>query len=199
MRKLNDRPKNSENRDAVKTEIAKKNAPVIELHQNEPRWFAVHTRSKCEKLVRGMLEKKQIEAYVPLQKLMRRYSRSTRLVEKPLITCYVFVRILKNDYVPVLETENVAGFVRLGKDLRAIPEIEMDWLKRITMDKELDAEAQQGKFSEGDLVEIAVGNLAGMRGRVVEKAGKKRFAVELENIGYSILISLEAGVLLKVG
>ena len=37
-----------------------------------------------------MLTKKDVHAYLPLQKLMRRYTRSTRMVEKPLINCYVF-------------------------------------------------------------------------------------------------------------
>ncbi len=76
---------------------------VNQLHESEPRWFAVHTRSKSEKFVQRMLTKKGIHAWLPLQKLMRRYVRSTRMVEKPLINCYVFVRIVQREYVPVLE------------------------------------------------------------------------------------------------
>ena len=106
---------------------------INHLHETEPKWFAVHTRSKSEKFVQRQLTKKGIHAYVPLQRLMRRYTRSTRIVEKPLINCYVFVQIVKREYVPVLETENVSGFIRFNKELIAIPEAEINVLRRITL------------------------------------------------------------------
>ncbi|MFN4255616.1 MAG: UpxY family transcription antiterminator [Saprospiraceae bacterium] len=170
---------------------------VSDLHETEPRWFAVRTRAKCEKFVRQALAKKNVEAYVPLQQFVRRYERKTRTVEKPLITCYVFVQITKNEYLPVLETENVAGFVRIGKDLRAIPEAEIDLLRRITLEKDLELEVMEGAFHEGDWVEIVAGSLAGLRGRVVQREGKRRFQVELEQLGYSLLMQVDAQLLGK--
>ncbi|MBV6440270.1 MAG: UpxY family transcription antiterminator [Haliscomenobacteraceae bacterium CHB4] len=172
--------------------------PVINhLHDTEPRWFAVHTRSKSEKFVQRMLEKKGIHAWLPLQKLMRRYTRSTRLTEKPLINCYIFVKIAKEKYVPVLETENVAGFVKFGKNLVSIPESEIEMLKRITLEDGLDVEAVKGSFTEGDPVEIAAGNLAGLKGRIVKVEGKRKFQVELDYLFHSLLITVDAAFLEK--
>lgn len=172
---------------------------VNHLHETEPRWFAVRTRSKSEKFVQRVLTKKGVQAYLPLQKLMRRYTRSTRTVEKPLINCYVFVRIKREQYLPVLETENVTGFVKFNKDLRAIPEGEMEVMRRITLEDNLDVEAVLGSFSEGDTVEIAAGNLAGMKGRIVKLEGKRKFQVELLTLGYSLLISIDGAFLGKIG
>ncbi len=146
-----------------------------------------------------MLSKKGIHAYLPLQKLMRRYTRSTRLIEKPLINSYVFVKIIKTQYVPVLETENVAGFVKFSKNMISIPEEEMDILRRITLEDGLDVEAIPGQFSEGDSVEIAAGNLMGMKGRIVKLEGKRRMQVELGHLGYSLLITVDANFLEKTG
>ena len=173
--------------------------PVVinHLHDSEPRWFAVHTRSKSEKFVQRMLAKKGVQAWLPLQKLMRRYTRSTRLTEKPLINCYVFVKITKEQYVPVLETENVAGFVKFSKNLIAIPESEIDILKKITLEDGLDVEAVKGSFSEGDPVEIAAGNLAGLKGRIVKSEGKRKFQVELDYLFHSLLITVDAAFLEK--
>ena len=177
---------------------AGKGAGVVNhLQETEPRWFAVHTRSKSEKFVQRMLLKKGIQAWLPLQKLMRRYSRSTRLVEKPLINCYVFVRIVKSEYLPVLETENVAGFVKFNKNLIAIPEPEIELLKRVTLEDGLDVEAVPGAFMEGDPVEISAGNLTGMQGYIVQSEGKRRFKVALEQLGYSLLITVDAAFLQK--
>ncbi|MFN0036139.1 MAG: UpxY family transcription antiterminator [Saprospiraceae bacterium] len=170
---------------------------VNHLHDTEPRWFAVRTRSKSEKFVQRVLTKKGIRAYLPLQKLMRRYTRSTRTVEKPLINCYVFVHITKESYLPVLETEHVAGFVKFNKDLRSIPEGEIEILRRVTLENGLDVEAMPGSFAEGDPVEIAAGNLMGMKGRVVKVEGKRKFQVELLTLGYSLFISVDAAFLEK--
>jgi len=171
---------------------------INHLHETEPRWFAVHTRSKGEKFVQRMLAKKGIHAYLPLQKLMRRYTRSTRVVEKPLINCYVFVSITKAAYLSVLETENVAGFVKSGKDLRSIPEAEIEILRRITLENGLDVEVIPGGFSEGEPVEITAGNLIGMKGRIVKTEGTRKFQIELLTLGYSLLISVDGAFLGKL-
>lgn len=170
---------------------------INHLHESEPRWFAVHTRSKSEKFVQRMLEKKGIRAWLPLQKLMRRYTRSTRWVEKPLINAYVFVKIVKDQYVPVLETENVAGFVKFSKNLIAIPESEIDLLKRITLEDGLEVQAVPGAFEEGDPVEISAGNLMGLKGRIVKVEGKRKFQVELKYLFQSLLITVDAAFLEK--
>jgi len=173
-------------------------AIINHLHETEPRWFAVRTRSKSEKFVQRMLTKKEVHAYLPLQKLMRRYTRSTRMVEKPLINCYVFVYITKEHYLRVLETENVAGFVKSSKDLRSIPEAEIEILRRITMESDLDLELIPGGFSEGEPVEITAGNLIGMKGRIVKTEGTRKFQIELLTLGYSLLISVDAAYLGKL-
>lgn len=181
---------------AMSTASSRQHPAVINhLHDSEPRWFAVHTRSRSEKFVQRMLAKKGIQVWLPLQKLLRRYTRSTRTVEKPLINCYVFVRIVKTQYVPVLETENVAGFVKFGKNLLSIPESQIDLLKRITLEEGLDVEAVKGNFAEGDPVEIAFGNLAGLKGRIVRIEGKRKFQVELDYLFHSLLITVDAAFL----
>lgn len=170
---------------------------INHLHESEPRWFAVNTRSKSEKFVQRMLTKKGIQAWLPLQKLLRRYTRSTRWVEKPLINSYIFVKIVKEQYIPVLETENVAGFVKFNKNLVAIPEAEIDLLKKITLEEGLDVEAVKGNFAEGDPVEIAAGNLMGLKGRIVKVEGKRKFQVELDYLFHSLLITVDAAFLEK--
>ena len=172
---------------------------INHLHLSEPRWFAVRTRSKSEKLVQRMLEKKGVTAWLPLQKIMRRYTRSTRLTERPLLNAYVFVKIVTAQYVSVLETEHVAGFVRFSKDLLSVPQWEIDVLKRITLEEGLEVEVVPGGLTEGDWVEIAAGNLMGLRGRVVKVEGKRKFQIELQHLFHSLLITVDAAFLEKTG
>ncbi|MEQ1746644.1 MAG: UpxY family transcription antiterminator [Saprospiraceae bacterium] len=172
--------------------------PINHIHATEPRWFAVRTRAKCEKVVQQTLSKKGVHAYVPLLRLMRRYVRSTRLTEKPIITGYVFVKIVKRDYLPVLETEYAVGFVQFGQDLLAIPEEEIELLRRIAIEDNLDVTAVPGLLMEGDPVEISGGALTGLRGHIVKTEGKRRFQVALERLGYSLLITVDGGLLGRV-
>ncbi|MBK8557531.1 MAG: UpxY family transcription antiterminator [Lewinellaceae bacterium] len=177
---------------------------AVALHQNdqldavEPRWFAVRTRFKCEKCVQGLLDKKNIQAYVPLQQFVRQYTRKTTRISVPLISCYVFVKINQRDYRGVLETDHVAGFVRTAKSLIAIPEREIQILRRITLEDGLDLLAVEGHLEKGDWVEIVAGNLVGLQGRVVATGHKQQLQVELETLGYSLLITLDAAVLQKL-
>ncbi|MEK7255619.1 MAG: transcription termination/antitermination NusG family protein, partial [Bacteroidota bacterium] len=80
--------------------------PVIESHLDgvEPKWFAVYTRYKSEKVVQRLLQNKKIESYLPLQRVTRRYTRKIKHHDIPLISCYIFVKIVRAEYVPVLET-----------------------------------------------------------------------------------------------
>ncbi len=172
---------------------------INQLHEQEPRWFAVKTRSKCEKIVALLLGKKSIDAYVPLVQSIKRYTRKVKKVEKPLIGCYVFVRIVKDEYVPVLETENVAGFVRFSRNLIAIPDDEIHILRRIVMENDIELEALTGNVYAGDPVIISAGPLTGVAGKVVKVDGKKRFQVELDRLGYTLLITIDAQFVQKTG
>jgi transcription antitermination factor NusG len=174
------------------------NLPINHLHESEPRWFAVRTRSKSEKFVKRMLEKKGVHSYLPLQQFMRKYVRSKRLVEKPLINCYVFVHITKTQYVTVLETENVTGFVKFSQDLIAIPQAEIDLIRRITLEEGLEVVTSVEGLSTGDLVEIAAGTLMGLKGRVVKQDGKRQFQIELISLGLNLLITVDAVFLEKL-
>ena len=172
---------------------------VNQLDEEESRWFAVHTRSKSEKSAVASLQKKGIIAYVPLVVSFRKYTRKVKKVEKPLITCYIFVQIVKSDYVPVLETENVVGFVRFAKNMIAIPDEEIQVLRRIVLENDIELSVIEGTVGAGDPVIITAGPLTGLEGRIVKTEGKRRFQVELERLGYSLLITIDAHFIQKTG
>lgn len=172
--------------------------PIVnQLHDTEARWFALRTRAKCEKQVAQLLGRKQIHAYLPLVKSVKRYVRKVKKVEKPLISGYVFVKIIKSEYVPALETENVVGFVRFSKDLPAIPESEIVTLRRIVLESDIELSASPGNFGVGDPVSITAGPLTGLSGSVISHEGKRRLQIELQHLGYSLLITVDAAFLEK--
>ncbi|GLR18834.1 UpxY family transcription antiterminator [Portibacter lacus] len=153
------------------------------LDVNISRWFVVYTKYKTEKYVVDKLTKKGITAYVPLLKYTRRYTRKIKHYEVPLINCYVFVKIIKDEYVKVLETEYVSGFLKNRGNLNEVREEEIEILKRIVGEED-DVIGEAISFEAGKKVEIISGNLTGLKGKLVEKQGKNEFLIELESIGY---------------
>ncbi|MEL6635824.1 MAG: UpxY family transcription antiterminator [Bacteroidota bacterium] len=176
-----------------------KQEPTYENHldEREARWFAIYTPYKREKMVCRQLQKKGVRAYLPIQTLVRRYTRKIRKVELPLISCYVFVQITKTEYVRVLETEHVLGFVKFAGNLIAIPEEEIDLLKQV-LGEGMEVNVEKQSYHEGDTVEVASGNLVGTRGRLCAIQGKKQFLVDLEFLGYTLQINIDPKLLRKV-
>ena len=171
-----------------------RNIILNQISPTEKRWFAVYTKYKCEKYVAEQLFKKNIEAYVPLISKSKRYTRKIKTYEVPLINCYVFICITKDQYVPVLETEYVMKFLKQGKDLLAIPSAEIDILKRVAGDIE-EAYESENVFFEGETVEVISGHLTGMRGKIITRSGKHSFVIDLETIGYQLRINIDIRLL----
>jgi len=106
--------------------------PENHLHETEQRWFAVWVEVKCEKKVAAYLTQKGIKNYLPLTRKIRHYRKQNpKWVEIPLIPSYVFVKIVKDEYLSVLQTEKLRGFLRVRKNLLCIPEREIDLLRFI--------------------------------------------------------------------
>lgn len=167
------------------------------LDKTEARWFAVYTRYKREKMVFKDLERKGIETYLPIQKLYKIYASKKKLVEKPLFSCYLFVKITKEQYRIVQDAEGVVDFVSFSKNLISIPENEIEIVKRI-VGESLEIALEDHSYFEGDLVEVVSGTLSGLKGKLLDKKGKKNFLLQLNQIGYNLLIEINPKDIRKI-
>jgi transcription antitermination factor NusG len=169
------------------------------LSESEPKWFAVRTRFKSEKVALKQLHRLGVETYLPIRQMTRRYGRKIRKVELPLINSFVFVRIKKNEYASVLETEYVAGFLKFGNNLLSIPEGEIEMIRRLLgEDIEIEVVVKEESYAKGDWVEVTKGPLLGMKGCLLNIQGKDKLLVELTNSGHSLHISIDTDLLRKI-
>ncbi|MCB0685915.1 MAG: UpxY family transcription antiterminator [Saprospiraceae bacterium] len=163
------------------------------LSDHTPKWFAIYTKFRAEKEVARRLTKRGIECYVPVNQVVRQYSRKRKVIDLPLINCYAFVKITRNQYVPVLETEYVIKFIHFSKNLIAIPDSEIQLLKRICLEID-EIETEEIAFKKGKPVEIISGNLTGIQGKLVSDLGKN-FLVELQYIGIGLRVEIDPKLL----
>ena len=164
-------------------------SPINDLSQDESKWFAIYTKYKCEKYVVEQLSKKGIGAYVPIIQKVKKYASRVKKYDLPLLNNYVFVKITKEEYVRVLETQYVLNFVKQRRNLISIPEEEILILKKVVGELE-GVTAGNIEFGRGDLVEIVGGNLTGIRGILEEKSGKSRFTIKLTSVGIQLSINV---------
>lgn len=168
------------------------------LHVEEARWFAVYVKYKREKVVKKLLQQKEIEVYLPLQKVTRRYVRKIKHLELPLIYCHLFVKIKQREYVPVLETENVVKFIRIARNLISIPEKEMEIMRRVVGEEDIVVSMEPQTLVVGDKVEIIAGNLTGMQGVLVDNQGTKNVVIELERSGFQMRLNVPTEYLASI-
>ncbi len=172
-------------------------APENHLDAEEAKWFAVYTKYKREKVIRTDLERQGIQAYLPIQKLTRVYASKRKVVEMPLISCYIFVKITKPEYLRVLQTEGVVTFVKIAKNLISIPEKEIEIMKQV-VGEGIPVTAEPKGMHRGDEVEIIGGSLTGLKGTLVDNHGDKEVIIDLDNMGYSLRMTLDAKYLRKI-
>lgn len=159
---------------------------INDLDAHEAKWFAVYTRYKCEKYVADQLQKKNIEVYLPLLDKVKIYTSKTKHYKVPLISCFVFVKIIKSEYITVLETEYALKFLRQRKDLLSIPDNEINLLKRLLGECDTSIYNEDIDWQLGQKMEVVAGQLTGLQGVLVEKSNKCDFVVELQNIGVKL-------------
>ncbi len=161
---------------------------------SENLWYAVYTKPRNEKKIVKLLSEKEINAYIPLLKRLKKWSDRRKWVEDPLLKSYVFVNIDKRQYYDVLNTDGVVKYVTFGGKAVPIPEKQIDVLRRLVA-TEADIEVAPGKFKPGDRVEIRTGTLFGLSGELVEFKGKKLVLMRIEHIGQSLLVNIPAAFL----
>jgi len=155
-------------------------------------WYAVYVKSRAEKKAQTELQFKEIETFLPLQRKLRQWSDRKKWVEMPLISGYLFVRICRKEYDSVLQSNYVVSYVRFEGAAAVIPDNQIDYLKLMLKQDNLEIEITRKSFAPGQMIEVIAGPLIGLRGKLVRIKGKNKVAVELEQLGYSALIEILA-------
>ena len=171
--------------------------PLILKKQIQPRWFAVYTYPRAEKLVHARLLEEAVESFLPLQKTYRRWSDRKKLIMKPLLSSYVFVKVVPKEFSKVYKTYGVVKFVSFGGQPVAIPQNQIDNL-RLLVNSDAELEVTCEKFEKGDLVEVINGSMVGLTGELIRSGGKRRVIVRIDKLDQNILLTIPATFLGKI-
>lgn len=167
--------------------------------EKEKNWHALYVASRQEKKVFEKLQKKNIEAYLPILKTMRQWSDRKKMVEMPLLNGYVFVKIDITQNEKTLQTPGIVNFVRAEGKIAKVREVEIDRLKQlIELGYQMEVNGVKRTYKEGDKIKITSGALKNIEGFVVENKEGRYIDVLLESIGQSIRVKLPEEILIPV-
>jgi transcription antitermination factor NusG len=155
----------------------------------ENRWYAVYTRSRWEKKVAAAFTAAAIENYCPLNKVTRQWSDRRKIVEAPLFTSYVFVRINAKQHTAVREVDGVLNLVYwLGKPA-VIRDQEIELIKEF-LKQHQDVKIIREKIRENDKVRINSGAFNDFEARVISVSGRT-VKVLLPSLGCSMTANIK--------
>ena len=116
------------------------------------------------------------------------------MVELPLFTSYVFVRILPREMNKVLNTYGIVKFVTFEGKAVPIPQKQMENLF-LLINGEAQIEKTPRNFAPGQNVVVIVGPLQGLTGELVKIGRKNRVLVRFEHINQNLLVNIPVNFL----
>lgn len=157
------------------------------------KWYAIYTKSRNEKKVAELLAAKGYEVYLPLITTRRQWSDRVRKVQVPLFSSYVFLNInYERSYQDIITSPGVVKFVRIGKEVATIRQQQIDYIRQFLTHEAAIEVVGNTTMELQQEVEIVEGPFRGMKGKLVEHRQHQCFAVEIEQIGANLLVSLPA-------
>jgi transcriptional antiterminator RfaH len=154
-----------------------------------PNWYAVYTKPRFEKKLAGYLKEKGIEAYLPLKKTLRQWSDRKKIVEVPLMSSYVFVNVVPDQYYEVLNTQGAVKYIWFNGKPAVIPAKQIETLRLITgADVEIDC--VQGTIPAGSRIRVAMGPLKDLTGELLNYAGKHKVVVRIDHLDKVLMLTI---------
>jgi transcription antitermination factor NusG len=152
-----------------------------------PRWFACHTKPRCEKKFSALLGMEKFTHYLPLVPSVRRYHDQTKRFTKPLFPSYVFAeippetksRVYQQDLlVRAIWIENQTGFLRQLDDVRTV----------VASGLELSLHPL---LKKGTRVKVTGGPLYGIEGIVDDPANPKGVIIAVDVLQQGLLVRMQ--------
>jgi transcription antitermination factor NusG len=164
-------------------------APIAET--GFASWYAVQTRARHEKVVAERLREQGLTTFLPLFREMHHWSDRRKLVELPLFSCYVFVRLLPTNEqrLRVLQQDGVFNFVGVRGQGTPIPDEQIDAVQTLISEKLPWSNHPFLKI--GQRVRIRGGALDGVEGILLARNGDSTLVISIDAIQRSMAVRIE--------
>lgn len=157
------------------------------------QWVAAYTAPRAEKTVTMRIAQElQLETYLPLHRVLRKWSDRVKSLEVPLIPSYTFIKMRECDLWRVREIKGVSGFISFPRTgIAVIPDSDILILRRFAESLEEVHVRNLEQLRVGAYVKVIDGEFAGMSGRVTRDGECGNFAVEISNLNLYLTVTIQ--------
>ena len=164
---------------------------------NEKRWYAIYTRPRAEKMVFDRLTEMNVEVFLPLQKTYRVWSDRKKLVLKPLLSSYIFVKATAKERGEIIKANGAVKYISFEGIPVSIPENQINNLK-LLVNSDSDIEVTTEQFGAGDKVEVMHGALSGLTGELVKIGRQNRVIIRIDRLDQNLILKIPKAFLRKL-
>jgi transcription antitermination factor NusG len=163
-----------------------------------PHWYAIQTRSRCEKTVNSALRAKGIHTYLPLLREVHQWKDRKQIVDVPLFSGYVIARFVDSprDRLAVVQTPGVSRILSDGDTITPIEESEITSVQQLVESRE---HTPYPHLREGVRIRVRRGPLCGVEGFLVRLKTSLRIVISIHLIGQSVAAEIDADDVVLIG
>lgn len=159
-------------------------------------WYTVYTKPRWEKKVHRLMEEQGLHSYCPLNKVRRRWSDRYKIVDEPLFTSYVFVRVPETLMERVRRVNGVLNFVYWNGKPAVVKDQEINIIKLFLREHD-NVLTERIDLQINQAVRITSGILMDEEA-VVVRSDKHTAEVLLKNLGYRLIARIDKSSLKPV-
>lgn len=138
----------------------------------------------------AQLREKHIEAFLPTIARWSRWKDRKKRIDWPLFPGYCFVRIAREEALPVQTCAGVVQIIRNQDALAAVPDEEVQAIRTlVTTEMAYDP---CPLLDLGAMVEVVRGPLRGVVGRLMRKGSHARLVLAVTLIGQGVSVEVDA-------
>jgi len=155
------------------------------------QWYAIHTRARHEKSIATRLESQRFKTFLPLVSEVHRWSDRRKVVELPLFSCYVFVKLHASieERLRIFRLDGVISFVGVGWEGTPIPEAQIEAVRSL-LAQQLPC-CVHPFVKIGQRVRIRGGALDGIEGTLLSRNGDRTLVVSIDAIQRSLAVRID--------
>ena len=156
---------------------------------DQPRWYALRTKSRHEKVAEEYLRGRGVEVFLPLYKSRRLWSDRVKIVDLPLFDGYLFSKFAAQQSVVARSAPGVLYVVSQGDAPAPVPESEIEAVRRV-LEKGLVA-SPTPYLREGMRVRIRGAAFEGMEGRLEKVKSQFRLVLSIHLLQRSVAFEVD--------
>ncbi len=156
-----------------------------------PRWFACHTKPRCEKKFASLVAREGFPHYLALVESVRRYGNQKKIFQKPLFASYVFAQISPEKKTRVYQQDLLVRALEVQN--------EPLFLEQLAAVKAVCASGYETALAplmrRGTRVRVNGGALNGVEGFVDDPANPQGIVVSMDVLQQGVLVRLPIDLL----